>query len=136
MEHGGPGPRGGAATVGKVAVALMAVSAVLSVVLAAVAPSASDVTISAMRTAGFYSGGAGHVVTLGGFVWLASRPVAWTRAIRVFGVVAAVPAVLSLLSLALFYASALLPLGRLLCMLWTVAAAVSVTRRRKVLAAA
>lgn len=136
MGDAGPGRRRPAVAVGAVAVALMAISAVLSVVLSVVVPSASDGTISALRAASFYSGGVAHVVTLGAFVWLASRPAVWTRAIRVFGVVSAVPAGLSVLSLVFFYASALLPLGRLLCMVWTVSAAVSLSRRRKVLAAA
>jgi len=44
--------------------------------------------------------------------------------------VAGVPAVLSVLSLLWFYASVLLPLGRLLCMTWLVVAAVSLLRGR------
>ena len=43
--------------------------------------------------------------------------------------VAAVPAVLSVVSLLWFPASILILLGRLLCMIWTISAAVSVTRR-------
>jgi len=46
----------------------------------------------------------------------------------VLGYVAAVPAVLSVVSLVWFQSAAFILLGRLLCMIWTISAAVSVTR--------
>lgn len=131
-DHG----RRTAVTVGVVAVVCMLVSAALSVASAIVTPSAGVSTLSAFRDVGFLLGGVGHVVALGVFVWLASRARGWTRPVRVLGAVAAVPAVLSVLSLVAFPANALLPLGRLLCMVWTVSAGVSLARERTVPAAA
>lgn len=132
VDHG----RRTAVTVGVVAVACMLVSAALSVVSAIVASSAGVTTLSTLRDVGFLLGGVGHVVALGFFVWVASRPHGWTRPIRILGAVAAVPAVLSVLSLVAFPANALLPSGRLLCMVWTVSAGVSLARGRTVPAAA
>ena len=76
-------------------------------------------------------GGFLHVMSLGMFVWL-TRTAFPGRGIRILGVVAAVPALLSVASLAWFYASALILLGRLLCMVWTVAAGVALVRRARV----
>ena len=45
--------------------------------------------------------------------------------------IAAVPALLAVTSLAWFYASVLILLGRLLCMVWTVAAGVALIRRAR-----
>ncbi len=114
---------------GLAAVALMAVSTLLSWVIAAFAPSMSADTVAAIRTAGFIAGGTAHVVALGLFVFLASRIPGLSRSVRVFGVVAVVPAVLSLVSLVVFQGAALILLGRLLCMIWIISATVSVTRR-------
>jgi hypothetical protein len=50
------------------------------------------------------------------------------KPVRVLAYVAVVPAVLSLSSLFFFQGAAFILLGRLLCMIWTVSAAVSVTR--------
>ncbi|MGH8964360.1 MAG: hypothetical protein ACRDXB_03385, partial [Actinomycetes bacterium] len=48
--------------------------------------------------------------------------------VRRFGAVAAVCAVLSIASLVLYPASILLPVGRVLCMLWTITAGVAMAR--------
>lgn len=103
----------------------MAVSCVLSWSLAAVAPSASVATVSVLRTANFIAGGTAHVVLLGIFALMASRSSDFGRPIKVFAIVAAVVAVLSLSSLVWFNGSVFILVGRLLCMAWVVCAAVS-----------
>ncbi len=113
---------------GLLAVALMMLSSVLAWLLAALAPSASVDTVSMLRTANFIAGGTAHVLALGIFVWLASRMPGFGKPVRVLAWVAVVPAVLSLTSLLFFQGAAFILVGRLLCMIWTVSAAVSVTR--------
>jgi len=114
---------------GLAAVGLMMLSSVLGWLLAAVAADASLGTVSALRTANFVTGGTLHVVALGIFVLLASRIPGFGKGVRVFAYVAAVPALVSVLSLVWFNGSVFILLGRLLCMIWIVIAAVSVSRR-------
>ncbi len=111
------------------AVALMVLSCALTWLLAALAASASLDTVSALRTSSFIAGGTAHVLALGIFVLLASRMPGFGKPVRVLAYVAVVPAALSLLSLVFFQGAAFILLGRLLCMIWTVSAAVSVSRR-------
>jgi hypothetical protein len=111
------------------AAALMTLSSVFGWMLAALAPSASLDTVSALRTANFIAGGTAHVLALGVFVLLASGIPGFSKGVRVFGYIAAVPAVLSVASLVWSQGAALILLGRLLCMIWTICAGVSVTRR-------
>jgi hypothetical protein len=133
--------RQGAATAGQVhaahkatpwgllAVACMALSSLLGWLLTAFAADASLGTVAALRTASFIAGGTAHVVALGIFVLLASRIPGFGKPARVFAIIAAVPAIASLVSLAWFQGAALILLGRLLCMAWIISAAVCVTRR-------
>jgi hypothetical protein len=114
---------------GLLAVACMVLSSLLSWLLAAFAADASLGTVDALRTANFIAGGTAHVVALGIFVLLASRIAGFGRAVRTFAIIAAVPAIASLVSLVWFQGAALILLGRLLCMVWTICAAVSATRR-------
>ena len=118
-----------AAPWGLLAVACMALSSLLGWLLTAFAADASLDTVAALRTASFIAGGTAHVVALGIFVLLASRIPGFGKPVRVFAVIAAVPAIASLVSLAWFQGAALILLGRLLCMAWTISAAVSATRR-------
>jgi len=69
------------------------------------------------------------LIALGVFVLLASRIPGFGKPVRVFAIVAAVPAIASLVSLAWFQGAALILLGRLLCIAWIISAAVSATRR-------
>lgn len=117
-----------ARTWGLVAVALMMLSSSLGWVLTAVAPAASLDVVSVLRTANFVTGGTAHVVALGIFVWLASRTPGFGRPVRGLAAVAVVVAFLSLSSLLWFYGAAFILLGRLLCMLWAICAAVSIIR--------
>lgn len=114
---------------GLAAMALMMVSSILAWVLAGTAATASLDTVSALRTANFIAGGTAHVVALGVFVWLTSRGGQFGKPLRVFARVAVVITLLSLTSLVWFYGSAFILVGRLLCMLWTLSAAISLTRR-------
>ena len=119
--------------VGYVSTAAMVVSSALSVTLAAIAGSASDATVALLRQSSFYSGGVGNVVLLGVFVVGAALVLGRERLFgaptRWFGVVAGGIAVLSVLSVAVYYANAALPVGRVLSMLWAVVAGVVVHRR-------
>lgn len=120
-------------TVGYLSTAAMVVSSALSLILAAVAASASDATVTVLRQAGFYAGGVVNVVTLGVFVLgsalLLGRERLFGAPTRWFGVVAGGIAVLSVLSLVFYYANAALPLGRVLSMVWAVVAGVVIYRR-------
>lgn len=114
---------------GLAAVALMMLSSALAWLLAAMAPSASLDTVSVLRTSNFIAGGTAHVLALGVFVLLAARMPGFGKPVRVLAYVAAVVSALSLSSLFFFQGAAFILLGRLLCMIWTVSAAVSITRR-------
>ena len=118
-----------AAPWGLAAVAAMAVSSVLSWVLAGAASGASTGTVAALRTASFITGGTAHVVALGVFVILAARVPGFGKAVRIFAVPAATLAITSLVSLVWFQGAVFILLGRLVCMIWVICAAVSTTRR-------
>jgi hypothetical protein len=114
---------------GLAAVGLMMLSSVFGWLLAALAPDASLDTVSVLRTANFVAGGTAHVLALGVFVLLSSRIPVMSRPMRILGIVAVTPAALSLLSLVWFQGAVFILLGRLLCMIWTISAAISLTRR-------
>jgi hypothetical protein len=119
--------------VGYLSVAAMVVSSALSATLATVVTSASDAVVLALRQANFYAGGVVNVVTLGVFVvgaaLLLGRERLFGAPTRWFGFVAGGIAVLSVLSLAIYYASIALPVGRVLSMVWTIVAGVVIIRR-------
>ncbi|TDQ00919.1 hypothetical protein [Labedaea rhizosphaerae] len=110
------------------AVAMMVLSCLLSWAMAAYAGSVSAETLGALRTANFITGGTAHVALLGVFVLLAAKAGGFGKGIRVFAWVAFVPAVASVVSLVVFQGAALILLGRLLCMAWTLVAAIAVAR--------
>lgn len=119
--------------VGYLSTAAMVVSSALSVTLAALAPSAGDTTVEIMRQSSFYAGGVTTVVLLGVFVFgsalVLGRELLFGKPTRWFGFVAGTIGMLSVLSLAFYYANALLPAGRVLSMVWTIVAAIVVYRR-------
>jgi hypothetical protein len=125
-----PGRRALLATIGAVAVIAMLVTVGLSIALGVMAPTATPQTLFTMRNVAFIAGGVVHVVALGLFVGLLSQLPGWPRPVTIFGAVAAILAVLSIASTVWFYASILLPVGRLLCMLWLVVAASLLVQRR------
>lgn len=108
-----------------VAGAALLVSALLSLSLGVWAQSWSLDTVSAVRTANFLTGGVVHVVSLGlaagACTLAATRARALPRGVRWVGYVAAVPSVLSVLSVPVYYASIFLPVGRILAFVWCIA---------------
>ena len=98
----------------------MVLSSAASWLLTAVASDASLDTVSVLRTLSFIAGGTAHVVALGVDVWLASRGGGFGRGVRGLAWVALVVSVASLVSLVVYEGAALILLGRLLCMIWTV----------------
>jgi hypothetical protein len=119
--------------IGYVSAAAMVVSSAISGVLLALAASADDATVDVLRQASFYAGGVVNVALLGVFVLGTALALGRERLFgggtRWFGMVAGSLATLSVISLAFYYASILLPVGRLLCMIWTIVAAVVILRR-------
>jgi hypothetical protein len=119
--------------VGYLSTAAMVVSSALSGTLAVLAPTASDATVEVLRQANFYAGGVANVVLLGVFVFgsalVLGRELLFGKPTRWFGFVAGTLAMLSLLSLAIYYANLFLPVGRVLSMVWTVVAGIVVYRR-------
>ncbi|MGH3468053.1 MAG: hypothetical protein ACRDQF_10020 [Thermocrispum sp.] len=112
---------------GFAAVAAMCLSVLSAFVLAATVADMSISTASTVRTFGFITGGVAHVFALGAYVWL-TRERHPARGIRLFGAIAAVPAFLSISSLLFFYGNVFILIGRLLCMVWVVVAAVAMVR--------
>jgi hypothetical protein len=121
--------------VGYLSTAAMVVSSALSGILAVLAPSAGDTTVTVLRQGNFYAGGVANVVLLGVFVFgsalVLGRERLFGKPTRWFGFVAGTLAMLSVLSLAIYYANLFLPVGRVLSMVWTIVAAVVVYRRVK-----
>jgi hypothetical protein len=119
--------------VGYLSVAAMVASSVLSVTLAMVAASASDETVLFLRQSSFYAGGVVNVVTLGvvvfGSALVLGRERLFGNPTRWFGFVSGAIAMLSVLSLAIYYASVALPVGRVLSMVWTIVAGIVIYRR-------
>ena len=117
---------------GIVAVASWATTGLLSLLLAVLGPAGADVAVLIVRSLNFYVGGVIHVVALGAYVATLAllRPGArmWGRGVRGFGWVAATCAILSIASIVLYPASILLPVGRLLCMVWTITAGIRLVR--------
>ncbi|HLU60088.1 MAG TPA: hypothetical protein VKZ81_31895 [Pseudonocardia sp.] len=120
--------------VGYLAVAAMLASCLLSMTLSLVVTSAGDGVVRVLREANFYTGGVIHVVALGVFVLgssvLLGREHLFGAPTRWFGFVAGGIAVASVLSLTFYYASVALPVGRVLSMVWTIAAGIAVLRRK------
>ncbi|MQA96361.1 MAG: hypothetical protein GEV11_17570 [Streptosporangiales bacterium] len=110
---------------GVLAAAFLLVSALLSLALTLSAGSMDLSTVDLVRELNFRTGGVAHVVSLGLFTGTALLTTRGTGALprgtRVLGMVAAVPAVLAVLSIPVYMASVLLPVGRILCMVWALA---------------
>ncbi|WP_232667969.1 hypothetical protein [Pseudonocardia sp. TRM90224] len=119
--------------IGYVSTTAMVVSSVLSGTLAVLAPTADDTTVEVLRQSSFIAGGVVNVVLLGVFVFGSALVLGRERLLgnptRWFGFIAGTLAMLSVLSLAIYYASVLLPVGRVLSMVWTVVAAIVIYRR-------
>lgn len=118
--------------IGLLSVAAMLMSSAIGVIGALVAPSVSAETVATLRQANFIAGGVVNVVTLGLFVFGASRVLRGAGRIggvsAGLGYVAGGLGLLSILSLVFFYANALLPLGRILSMVWALSVAIVISR--------
>jgi len=110
---------------GALAAVLLLVSALLSLALVPVATGDNLALVGALRDLNFLSGGTLHVASLGLFAGAASIAALGAKAlprwILWLGIVAAALSVLSLVSLVLYPASVLIPLGRLLDFVWSIA---------------
>lgn len=117
---------------GVVAAAAWLVCGLLGLLLAVLGPAGADGAVLVVRSLNFYTGGVIHVVALGAYVatlaLLQPGSRMWGRGVRGFGWVAATCAILSIASIALYPASILLPVGRLLCMVWTIIAGIRLVR--------
>jgi hypothetical protein len=122
--------RRGFRVLGWLAVAAMAVSCAIAIFLGVGASTLSSDAVMAWRQASFYTGGVVHVVALGGLALTLALWPGWTRPVRVVAWIAAVPALLSIASLIWYYASILLPVGRLLAMVAFIVAGGSLVRGR------
>jgi hypothetical protein len=102
--------------VGYLSTAAMVVSSVLAGTLAVLAPTAGDATVLGLRQGSFSAGGVVNVVLLGVFVFgsalVLGRERLFGAPTRWFGFVAGTLAMLSVFSLAFWYANAFLPVGR------------------------
>ena len=109
---------------GALAAVSLLVSALLGWVLALTAASLELNLVGTLRSLNFLTGGVAHVVSLGLFVGATSiaalRAEALPRWILWLGLVAAALSILSLASLIWFPATILLPLGRLLSLIWSI----------------
>jgi len=110
---------------GALAAVFLLVSALLGWVLALTAAGLELDLVGTLRNLNFLSGGAAHVASLGLFVGATSiaalRARALPRWILWLGILAAALSILSLASLVWFPATILLPLGRLLSLIWSIA---------------
>ena len=117
---------------GAVAIAAWVASGALALLLAVIGSTGPDDAVLVARSLSFYTGGVTHVVALGLYIATLTvlRPGSRTFGVGVrrFGAVAAACAVLSVASLVFYPASILLPVGRLLCMVWTITAGVRLAR--------
>ena len=114
---------------GALAAAFLLVSAILALALVAVAPGGNLDLVGALRSLNFLTGGTLHVAALGLFAGAASLAAREARALPGWivwvGIVLAVPAILSLASLAWYPANFFILLGRLLAFVWCIAAGIA-----------
>lgn len=115
-------------------VALIA-SALINVYATLSAGGLDEATAQTLRLANFYTGGTIHVALLGVFtvgaclIALKARP--WARGFSWLGLVSGVLSILSLLSLAIYYATPLIPLGRFSNFAWSICIAVILLIKRR-----
>lgn len=114
---------------------LLIISAVISVIATLASGGLDESGAQALRLTNFYTGGTIHVALLGvfaggaGLIALKSRP--WARGFSWFGIVSGAFSILSLLSLAFYYATPLIPLGRFSHFAWAILIAVVLLIKRQ-----
>lgn len=120
-----------AAIGGGLAGLLLIASAVLGIVSTLTISGLDQGQVASLRTAGFLTGGTFHVAMLGALSISTSLVALKTRAfprwIAIVGIVSGVLAVLSLVSLGVYLATPLIPLGRFTNFFWAIAAAIMLT---------
>jgi hypothetical protein len=111
---------------GALAAVFLLMSALLGWVLALTAAGLGLDIVGTLRDLNFLTGGAAHVASLGLFVGAASIAALRARVLPRWnlwlGIGAAALSILSLASLVFFPATILLPIGRLLSLIWSIAA--------------
>jgi hypothetical protein len=116
-----------------ISVAGMLISSAITLVSALFAADLSADTLSVLRMASFYAGGVLNVATLGFVAFVASRRLRSLGAVgkgtAILGYVVGTLSMLSVISLAVYYANLFLPVGRVGSMVWTVVAALVLARR-------
>ncbi|TQL67647.1 hypothetical protein FB381_1529 [Nocardioides albertanoniae] len=116
-----------------ISVAAMLVSSAITIASAVLAPDLSAETHSMLRLASFYAGGVVNVATLGFVAFFGARQLRAAglvgKGTAIFGYVVGMLSMLSVISIAVYYASIFLPLGRVGSMVWTVVAAIVISRR-------
>jgi hypothetical protein len=114
---------------GILAAGFLLLSVLIQCVLALIATGGKLGLVGILRDLSFLAGGPVHVPLLGLFVGAASiatlRAKALPRWISWLGIVVALLSILSLTSLVFFPASVLIPLGRLLAFVWSVAVSIA-----------
>ena len=114
---------------GALAATCLLVSALLALTLVPVAAGGDLGLVGALRSLNFLTGGTFHVASLGIFVGTASFAARRAKALPGWicwlGIVLAVPAILSLASLAWYPANFFILLGRLLAFVWSIAAGIA-----------
>ena len=114
---------------GALAATCLLVSALLALTLVPVAAGGDLGLVGALRSLNFLTGGTLHVAALGLFAGAASLAARRARALPGWicwlGIVLAVPAILSLASLAWYPANFFILLGRLLAFVWSIAAGIA-----------
>ena len=115
---------------GWIAIAAMGLSGAIAIGLPLVVSVLSPGGVEVARQASFVAGGVVHVVALGAAALTIGLWRSWSRPVRVTAWIAAVPALLSVTSVFWYYASILLPAGRLLTMTAFIVAGVSILRGR------
>lgn len=116
-----------------ISVAAMLTSSAITIVSALFAADLSADALSVLRLASFYAGGVLNVATLGFVAFVASRQLLRIRAVgratAILGYVVGTLSMLSVISLAVYYANLFLPVGRVGSMVWAVVAAIVLVRR-------
>ncbi len=124
------------AVIGGIAAAVALIgSALINVIATLSAGGLDEATAQALRLANFYTGGTIHVALLGvfavgtGLIALKARP--WARGFSWLGLVSGVLSILSLLSLAIYYATLLIPVGRFSHFAWAICLSVILLIKRR-----
>jgi hypothetical protein len=124
------------AVIGGIAAAVsLIISAGVNVYATLSATGMTEPTAQALRLTNFYTGGTIHVALLGVFavaaclIALKARP--WARGFSWLGLVSGVISILSLLSLPIYAATVLIPLGRFSHYLWAICLTVVLLIKRR-----